>query len=188
MSDILLEVRDFNFADRIRIPRFEVRKGEKVLLMGPSGCGKTSFLEVIGGHRPAGSTRLKLDGPPSFVFQDLNLIDEFSVRENLAIELPPAQIIRALDWLAALDFDIKRNPPVKKLSEGEQQRIAVVRALATGRDLLLADEPTSHLDRGLADRLMSLVQKTARSTLVVSHDDRLKRFFDRVVLFEDIAR
>lgn len=190
MAEILLEVQDFSFGVQplFRVPRFKLEKGEKVLLMGPSGCGKTSFIEFIGGHRPAQAKSLRVNSPASFVFQDLNLIDEFSIRENLALELSREQMARALEWLAGLDFDSNRDPRVSTLSEGEQQRVSVVRALAAGRELILADEPTSHLDRGLADRLMALIKKHANSALVVSHDEHLKRFFDRVVLFEDISK
>ena len=84
MTENLLEVQEFSFGKKplFRIPHFHLKKGEKVLLMGPSGCGKTSFIEFLAGHREAHAATLAVSGPVCFVFQDLNLIREFSVLEN----------------------------------------------------------------------------------------------------------
>ncbi len=189
MSQSLIEVHDLSFGENavFGIPKFELAKGEKILLMGPSGCGKTTFLEFLAGFRKASAKKKLVASTPSVIFQDLNLIDEFSVRENLNVELNPEQVSRALEWLKQVDFSVPASALVKRLSKGEQQRVASVRALAKGRDLLLADEPTSHLDRHHADQLISLLVKTSNTALVVSHDTHLEHFFDRVVLFEEIA-
>lgn len=190
MSENLIEIQDLAFGPNqiFKIPRFELKKGERVLLMGPSGCGKTSFLEFLAGFRKGFAKRIHVAPHHRVVFQDLNLIEDFSVYENLKLELEQKNLERALTWLKRLDFEVSTNTLVKKLSKGEQQRVAVVRALAKNDELLLADEPTSHLDRHRADKLMALLHETAASALVVSHDDHLKRFFDRTVLFEELAQ
>jgi ABC-type lipoprotein export system ATPase subunit len=188
MSESLIEVQDLVFGPNqiFKIPHFELKKGERVLLMGPSGCGKTSFLEFLAGFRKGSAKRVHVAPHHRVVFQDLNLIEDFSILENLKLELKGDEFEQALKWLKRLDFEIPAHTLVKKLSKGEQQRLAVVRALAKNDELLLADEPTSHLDRHRADKLVALLQERAASALVVSHDDHLKRFFDRTVLFEEL--
>jgi putative ABC transport system ATP-binding protein len=190
MKENLIEVADLKFGPNqiFKIPRFELKKGERVLLMGPSGCGKTSFLEFLAGFRKGQAKKVHVDPKHRVVFQDLNLIEDFSVLENLRLELPQKDVETALGWLKRLDFSASTNTLVKRLSKGEQQRVAVVRALAKNDELLLADEPTSHLDRARADILMQLLHERAHSALVVSHDDHLKRFFDRTVLFEELTQ
>jgi len=190
MSENLIEIQDLAFGPNqiFKIPRFELKKGERVLLMGPSGCGKTSFLEFLAGFRKGSAKRIHVAPNHRVVFQDLNLIEDFSVYENLKLELTNEELERAIQWLERLDFGASATSLVKKLSKGEQQRVAVVRALAKNDTFLLADEPTSHLDRHRADKLMDLLHERAASALVVSHDDHLKRFFDRTILFEELAQ
>lgn len=190
MSEKLIEVEDLTFGPNqlFKIPRFEIKKGERVLLMGPSGCGKTSFLEFLAGFRKGSAKRVHVAPEHRVVFQDLNLIEDFSVYENLRLELTQENLTQALQWLKRLDFDLPVSTLVKRLSKGEQQRVAVVRALAKNDELLLADEPTSHLDRHRADKLMALLKERVHTALVVSHDDHLKRFFDRTMLFEELTK
>lgn len=190
MAEKLIDVQDLAFGPNqvFKIPHFELKKGERVLLMGPSGCGKTSFLEFLAGFRTGTAKRIHVAPGHRVVFQDLNLIEDFSVYENLKLELQGQDLDRALKWLERMDFSVPTSTLVKKLSKGEQQRVAVVRALAKNDELLLADEPTSHLDRQRADKLMDLLHECAATALVVSHDDHLKRFFDRTILFEDLTQ
>jgi NitT/TauT family transport system ATP-binding protein len=188
MSQLAIDVEDIHFQDaEIHVPRFELKRGEKVLLMGPSGCGKTSFLEFLAGFREAKWQKREILDSPSVVFQDLNLIEEFSINENLKIELEAEQIKKAYKWLGGLEFSIPQSVLVKRLSKGEQQRLSVVRALAKSR-FILADEPTSHLDRHRADKLIGLIAEIAETALIVSHDAHLSQFFDRVVMFEELLR
>jgi len=190
MSEKLIEVEDLAFGPNqsFKIPRFELKKGERILLMGPSGCGKTSFLEFLAGFRKGAAKKVHVAPNHRVVFQDLNLIEDFSVLENLRLELSDENLADALKWLKRLDFELPSSALVKKLSKGEQQRVAVVRALAKNDELLLADEPTSHLDRHRADKLMDLLHERVHTALVVSHDDHLKRFFDRTILFEELTK
>lgn len=169
------------------IPRFEVKVGEKVLLMGPSGSGKTTFLEFLAGFREGHAEVLARPASLAMVFQDLNLIDDFSIRENLSLELESRDLDQALRWLKELELPASPQTRVKNLSKGEQQRLAVIRALAKRSELLLADEPTSHLDRSRAEKLIELLTKNSTTALVVGHDPHLERFFDRVILFEKLT-
>lgn len=170
------------------IPEFDLKAGEKLLLMGPSGCGKTSFLEILTGLREAESERLSVVEDRSIIHQDLNLIEEFSVRENLGIELHGEQVDRAFEILSLLGMDGFEAKLAGKMSRGEKQRVATARALAKSAKLLFADEPTSHLDRKNAEELIRVLTKRAESALVVSHDSRIEKYFDRVVKFEDIVK
>src|SRR5258708_6485994 len=106
MSEKLIEVEDLAFGPNqlFKIPRFELKKGERVLLMGPSGCGKTSFLEFLAGFRRGTAKRVHVAPDHRVVFQDLNLIGDFSVHENLRLELSNENLVQALQWLKRLDF------------------------------------------------------------------------------------
>src|SRR3978361_2210435 len=101
MSEKLIEIQDLAFGPNqiFKIPRFELKKGERVLLMGPSGCGKTSFLEFLAGFRKGTAKRIHVAPHHRVVFQDLNLIEDFSVYENLKLELSEPNLKRALPWL-----------------------------------------------------------------------------------------
>jgi putative ABC transport system ATP-binding protein len=189
MAQNAIEVQQAVFGPNgmFRIPKFELKSNEKVLLMGPSGCGKTSFLEFLAGFREGTATKLAV-ASHSVVFQDLNLVEEFSLRENLDLELDTASAESGLQTLAALDLKLSPKSLVKTMSKGEQQRLAVVRALGKHSTLILADEPTSHLDRLRADRVMEMIVKSSRAALIVSHDTHLERFFDRVIDFEGLTK
>src|SRR4051812_24858051 len=126
MSENLIEIQDLAFGPNqiFKIPFFELKKGERVLLMGPSGCGKTSFLEFLAGFRKGIAKRVHVDPHHRVVFQDLNLIEDFSIFENLKLELDGQDLEQVLVWLKRLDFNLPTNSIVKKLSKGEQQRLA----------------------------------------------------------------
>lgn len=188
-SENVIEIKNAKFGpnNSFQVTEFRLAKNEKVLLMGPSGCGKTSFLEFLAGVREGSAQKLKVP-TPSVVYQDLNLVEDFSIDENLALELPKMAREEAYDQLKSLGLEKSRGMVVKKLSKGEQQRVAVVRALFQNKDVLLADEPSSHLDRKRAEELMTVITKRAKSALVVSHDHHLERFFDRVIQFEELLR
>lgn len=192
----------------------DVAAGELVGIFGPSGSGKSTFLMLAGllenptsgevwlaGERVshAGAdldalreTRRKRIG---FVFQKANLIPFLSAVENVALSLELADVAPAdarahgRRLLAALDLAHRADSLPAKLSGGEQQRVAVARALANAPSLILADEPTAALDSVRGRQVMEIFRHIAATygttVLVITHDNRSIDLFDRVVHFED---
>lgn len=173
-----------------------IAKGEMVCLEGPSGSGKTTLLSILGcviaptsGSASIGdkkiarlpdhfrtSYRRQLVG---FVFQHFNLLEERSLLENVTLPLYPLGVSprvrreRALPLLQRLGIDHRRDFPVRQLSGGERQRAAIARALINDPPLLIADEPTAHLDRPLAGEIMDIfaaLKDEGRTVIIASHD------------------
>lgn len=195
----------------------DVTAGEVLLLMGPSGSGKTTLLLMLGALlRPtAGSiTVTTRDGRlvdvasapekrlPAlrtstfgFIFQDYALLDALTAAENIAIAANLAGTMGdsarrlALELLDRVGLASRSAARPWQMSGGEQQRVAVARALANNPPVLLADEPTANLDasrgRELARLLRRLADDDARAVVIVSHDDRLREVADRVLWLED---
>jgi len=188
-----------------------VAPSSAVLVTGPSGSGKTTLLSLIGCMTRPTSGRLRIDGRDvsrlpedrlaelrrqriGFVFQGHHLIPGATVLENVVIPaLPcadcrPGLRRRALDLLAGLGVADRAGERVERLSGGEQQRVAIARALINDPELVLADEPTAHLDRGTAARFLDLVERIrgeGRTVIVASHDPLLTdsgRFTQRLEL------
>jgi lipoprotein-releasing system ATP-binding protein len=186
----------------------EVKRGEIVGLLGPSGSGKSTFLQAVGlleggfsgsiqiqGQEATnfdddGRTRLRRDAL-GFVYQFHHLLPEFSARENVIIPQlvqgaePEAARARAEQLLSALGLAQRLDHRPSKLSGGEQQRVAVARALANKPPLILADEPTGNLDEQTADAVLAeflkLVREEGSAALVATHNERLAAKMDRVV-------
>lgn len=192
----------------------DVDAGELVGIFGPSGSGKSTFLMLAGLlERPsAGEVWLagrRVSHPAAdldslreirrrqigFVFQRPNLIPFLSAVENVALSLeiadvaPPDALRHAHRLLEALDLPHRAENLPSRLSGGEQQRVAVARALANGPPLILADEPTAALDSVRGRQVMELFRRIADThgggVAVVTHDARSVELFDRVVHFED---
>jgi lipoprotein-releasing system ATP-binding protein len=190
----------------------EVKRGEIVGLLGPSGSGKSTLLQAVGlleggfsgsimlhGKEAAkldddGRTRLRRDAL-GFVYQFHHLLPEFNARENVMmpqlvrdVDVPVAQD-RAEKLLSALGLGQRLDHRPSKLSGGEQQRVAVARALANKPPLILADEPTGNLDEQTADAVLaeflSLVRDEGSAALVATHNERLAAKMDRVVRLHD---
>jgi putative ABC transport system ATP-binding protein len=188
-----------------------VADGEFVAIMGPSGSGKTTLLSLIGGlDRPssgqivvAGQDLAKLSGGGlavlrrrvvGYVFQDLNLLAGLTARENIGLPLEldgrPAREVRqatdaALESLGLADLE-DRFP--NDLSGGEQQRVAIGRALVGGRRILLADEPTGALDSMTGESVMRLLRQHCNdggTAILVTHDAAHAAWADRVVFLRD---
>jgi putative ABC transport system ATP-binding protein len=198
----------------VRDVSLSVSRGEIVALLGPSGAGKTTLLTLLGLIRPPNTGRISIDGTLvfdnhqakvnvrrfrrqkfGFVFQKTNLIPFLTAAENvrLAMEIDdqPARATRqrAMELLEYLGVaERARNLP-SMLSGGEQQRVAVARALANRPSLILADEPTGSLDGVRGRQVMELFAKVAHEqnagVIVVTHDHRALDVFDRTLEMED---
>jgi lipoprotein-releasing system ATP-binding protein len=185
-----------------------VAPGEIVALLGPSGSGKSTLLQAVGlleggftgSIRVAGEeagtaddaarTRLRRDAM-GFVYQFHHLLPDFTAEENVTLPQlihgtdPAAATTRARSLLAALGLEARLDHRPAQLSGGEQQRVAVARALANAPKLVLADEPTGNLDEATADRVLAeflrLVRGEGAAALVATHNERLAHAMDRVV-------
>jgi putative ABC transport system ATP-binding protein len=191
---------------------FEVGPGEFVAVMGPSGCGKSTLLHLMGGlDRPTGGT-VSIDGASlselndnqltelrrrkiGFIFQFFNLIPVLDAVENAALPVtldgaPQAEARqKAIEWLDKIGLAGRHNHRPDQLSGGEQQRVAVARALTMNPSLLLADEPTGNLDTRASDEIAQLLRQVAnewgRAVVVVTHDPRIAAYADRIVFLKD---
>ena len=172
---------------------FEINENENVFLFGPSGCGKSSFLNIISGlDKPDGgdiSFRNKklsnnhfdfLKKDIGIIFQDHYLISELNTFENVQLKSNNISAINEIFDYFRLD-DLKNKYP-NQLSNGQKQRVCVARALVNRPKLLVADEPTSYLDRENADLVMDLIIQSSKkfkvSSIVASHDISFKKKFD----------
>ncbi|MEY8881317.1 ABC transporter ATP-binding protein [Donghicola sp. XS_ASV15] len=202
----------------MRCPAFEIAKGETVLLLGESGSGKSTLLSLICGIVAAQQGHIFVNGTElgglsagkrdrfradqiGVIFQQFNLLPYATVADNIALPLrfAPERQRRAgnmtsviTDLCTALGLP-KGAPQMKAgtLSVGQQQRVAVARALIGQPPLIIADEPTSALDAATQAGFLSLlfhqVRSAGTSLLMVSHDARLSEHFDRVVHLTDIT-
>ncbi|MBM3524168.1 MAG: ABC transporter ATP-binding protein [Alphaproteobacteria bacterium] len=189
-----------------------LRAGEAVALVGPSGAGKSTLLHVAGllekpdagvvlvsgqdganlGDAARTALRLRTLG---FVYQFHHLLPEFSALENVMIpqmiagKSRKAAAARARELLGRVGLAERETHRPGRLSGGEQQRVAIVRAIANAPRVLLADEPTGNLDPGTAEgvfkELMHLVRGTGLAVLMATHNPSLAQRMDRVVVLRD---
>ena len=189
-----------------------VGKGELVALLGPSGSGKSTMLQAVGLLEGGFSGSIKLDGEEvssagvdrqteirrqklGFVYQFHHLLPDFDALENVVLPqliadaTPEDAVQRATHLLTQLGLAERLQHRPSKLSGGEQQRVAVARALANRPKLVLADEPTGNLDEHTADivlgEFMALVREQGSSAIVATHNERLAAKTDRVVRLKD---
>ena len=189
-----------------------VAPGEIVALLGASGSGKSTLLQAVGlleggfegSIRIAGEEAARLDSPGrtavrrdrlGFVYQFHHLLPDFDAVENVVLPQlirdvsPEAARERAGALLSALGLGHRLTHRPNQLSGGEQQRVAVARALANRPALVLADEPTGNLDEATADVVLAeflrLVREEGSAALVATHNERIAAKMDRVVRLHD---
>ena len=194
--------------DVLRGVDMEIMPGEIVALLGPSGSGKSTMLQAVGlleggfggeiticgrsAEKSNGDARTALRREHlGFVYQFHHLLPDFDARENVVLPqlvagVPrPEARARAEELLTALGLGERLDHRPSQLSGGEQQRVAVARALANKPQLVLADEPTGNLDEATSDRVLEeflrLVRGQGSSALVATHNERLAAKMDRVV-------
>mgnify|MGYP003649329011 FL=1 len=217
-----IECHDINFkwpgsnSPVLDISEFNVERGERLFLYGASGSGKSTLLSLIAGLLPSkegGIHVLEQDMSKmgdrakdrfrakhiGFVFQQFNLIPYLDVESNIGLAASLAGLSkiqtkqRTLALLDALLIDPRfLSQRADKLSIGQQQRVAVARALINEPEVLIADEPTSSLDEEAKDEFIELLlrtqQRTGASVIFVSHDRSLMKHFDRTQNMTDINR
>jgi putative ABC transport system ATP-binding protein len=191
----------------------EIEKGKATVVKGPSGSGKTSLLSAIGCmSRPtagmvfvAGKDVVKLPERFltemrrkmfGFIFQQFHLIRNVTVLENILLPLYPLNILpaamkgKAMSLLDQFGIADKKNLKVKNLSGGEQQRVAIARALVNNPEVIIADEPTAHLDLKLAGEFMDILAiqaETGKTIVIATHDPFVYEhsLVDRIIAMRD---
>jgi lipoprotein-releasing system ATP-binding protein len=198
--------------DVLRGVDLAIEPGEIVALLGPSGTGKSTMLQAVGLLEGGFGGRIEIVGtdatdlPSSertrmrrnhlgFVYQFHHLLPDFSAEENVMLPQLVSGISRAKalerarELLAALGLDHRLTHRPSQLSGGEQQRVAVARALANRPSLVLADEPTGNLDEVTSDKVLAqfleLVREHGSAALVATHNERLAVRMDRVARLHD---
>ena len=189
-----------------------VNKGEIVSIVGPSGAGKSTLLQIIGTLDKADSGSLEISGKQisaikekdlpafrnqhiGFIFQFHHLLPEFTALENVCI---PAFIAkksvkeagkRAKELLEMLKLGERMHHKPSEMSGGEQQRVAVARALMNNPELILADEPSGNLDtdnaRALHELFFDLRKKLNQTFIIVTHNEELANMADRKIVMKD---
>ncbi|MSU70652.1 MAG: ABC transporter ATP-binding protein [Opitutaceae bacterium] len=194
----------------VRVPVFALAAGHQLALRGESGSGKTTFLHLIAGILAADAGSVAIDGADmvtrsepgrdrlraekiGYIFQTFNLLQGYTVLENVVLGMsfgPGADRAHARDLLERVGLGHRLDHFPRQLSTGQQQRVAVARALANRPKLVLADEPTGNLDRPHARESLALIREVCRENgaalLLVSHDEGTLAEFDGVREFKDI--
>jgi lipoprotein-releasing system ATP-binding protein len=203
-GDVTIEV--------LRGVNLNVRAGELVALLGPSGTGKSTLLQALGLLEGGFSGSIKIDGEETrglgpdahtiirreklgFVYQFHHLLPDFNALENVTLPQMIAgvdqsdAVVRATELLTALGLGARLEHRPSQLSGGEQQRVAVARALANQPRLVLADEPTGNLDEHTADvvlgEFMTMIRSQGTAAVVATHNERLAKKMDRIVRLHD---
>jgi len=195
------------------VPRFAVAAGEQMVLIGPSGSGKTTLLHLIAGIIRPDEGAIRIDGMDisrlpeagrdrfradkiGYVFQTFNLLPGFSALENVLLGMSFAtgrvRPDRARHLLDRVGLAHRLHHKPAQLSVGEQQRVAVARALGNKPTLLLADEPTANIDTRHQQQVIDLIRDTCHeekvSLVLVTHTPQVAQQFERVENLEEINR
>jgi ABC-type lipoprotein export system ATPase subunit len=195
----------------VNVGAFALAGGEQLALRGESGSGKTTFLHLIAGILAADSGRVQLDGVEmtalsepkrdrlraaklGYIFQTFNLLQGYTVLENVTLGMSfgprGADRAHAREVLGRVGLGHRLDHFPPQLSTGQQQRVAVARALANRPKLVLADEPTGNLDRRNAHESLALIREVCRehgaALLLVSHDEDVLKEFEMRKDFTEI--
>lgn len=191
----------------------EINTGEFVAIVGPSGCGKSTLLHVMAGLEQPTAGRILLDGVDvtliserdlpkvrmqkvGFVFQSFLLIEDLTAFENVQSVLWPSvdhtkekQEAKALEVLREVDMLERRDHFPRQMSGGEQQRIAIARALVNDPPILFCDEPTGNLDSKTGENIMKIIAELNRekkmTVVLVTHNEDLVKFAKRTLRMKD---
>ncbi|MBA3815476.1 MAG: ABC transporter ATP-binding protein [Parachlamydiaceae bacterium] len=202
-KDVVHALRDVNF---------DALLGELLMIVGPSGCGKTTLLSVIAGTLKFDSGEIDVIGNSlkdlpekaltafrkkniGFIFQKFHLISTLSCLENVSIPLVLNGLSRseaegrAAEVLEMVGMKGREYDSPATFSGGQQQRIAIARALVHNPPLLICDEPTSALDAENGEKIMELLVNVAenpnRSVIIVTHDSRIFKYANRIAKMDD---
>lgn len=193
------------------VPQFDLAAGEQVVLVGPSGGGKSTLLNVIAGITTADSGEVIIDGVDitrlheaardrfratriGYVFQTFNLLPGFTALENVLLGMSfsgkRADRPHARELLERVGLGHRLTHRPQQLSVGEQQRVAVARALANSPSLLLADEPTANVDFANQETVLRLLREACAengvSLLLVTHAQEVASQFERIEALQSI--
>ena len=196
----------------LRDATFEVAAGEFVALVGPSGSGKSTLFYILGGLTSATAGNLRVNGQDfsrlsdkertqfrrqhiGFIFQKFNLLPTLSARDNIELAHTIAGTGKPFDrallnrLAAMLGIEGRLNHRPNELSGGEQQRIAIARALITRPSIVLADEPTGNLDTENSESVLSMLRESGRelnqTVLMITHNPEAAGIADRIIRMRD---
>ena len=197
--------------EALRGVNLKVESGDFLAVLGPSGSGKSTLLNLIGALDKPTAGKMLIDGVDistlndnqladlrrriGFVFQFFNLIPRFTARDNVELSMSIGDMSkaerrkRAVDLLETVGLKDRMNHKPAELSGGEQQRVAVARALANNPRFLLMDEPTGNIDSKTASEIMRLIKRLNEekgvTIIMVTHDQHLAREAKRIVQMFD---
>ena len=218
LLDSMIQISELEFQYRpgefcLRVPQMSVSKGTTVAVIGPSGSGKTTLLQLVAGILVPSAGNLTVAGlevsaldqaarrafrirQVGLVFQEFELLDHLTVLDNIlltcritpTVQLRAEHRERAAELAREVGIFDKLSRYVRKLSQGERQRVAICRALLLEPPLLLCDEPTGNLDPAnkahVLDILFEYIHRNDTTLLAVTHDHTLLTRFDETVDFE----
>ena len=184
------KVGSFQVIDKLNL---SVEHNQNIFLFGPSGCGKSTLLNLISGLDNSDKGEIYFNGnliknhfellkdDIGIIFQDHYLISELNIFDNIKLKSnDTTKIENILDYFEMTDFKLKYP---NQLSNGQKQRVCVARSLVNNPKLLIADEPTSYLDKENAKLVIDLILNSSRkfnlSTIIASHDISFRPLFDK---------
>ena len=203
----LLELKNISKSYLSKVGNFQVIKklnlsvdhNQNIFLFGPSGCGKSTLLNLISGLDSSDSGEIYFDGKLvknhfdllkvdiGIIFQDHYLISELNIFDNIKLKSNDTRKIqKILSYFNLCQFKFKYP---NQLSNGQKQRVCVARSLVNSPKLLIADEPTSYLDKENANLVIDLILNSSKkfnlSTIIASHDISFRPLFDKSYTIED---